>query len=256
MILEFDKMMSYIKASHIPGTYRLKSEKKGCLSDRRNGAVKTTTLRSVMGFLILSRAASVHGQDIVGIAPYKIAWWHWYAPKMRILGSRNLRYWIATWIGDLRTPEERVKLAYSVFPKLEDIGRKGTDQGGERKISLFARALALRFRLFLLMNASKDFPCDHTPDATEIHEIAKMGNSILIVESIIYQFPIFTDRLYVIEKENIFQGNLRTQRWQVCLKIVAGSAWYTLLTPMIWTIHFNCQNHRKKMKRGMLFKLF
>jgi len=236
MILEVDKIDVYIKASHILRNVSIEvGEKEVVCLIGRNGAGKTTTLRSVMGFLHpQSGSVRFMGQDIVGIAPYKIALMGiGYAPEdSGILGSlttqENIE--IATWNRmTSRTPENRVKLAYSVFPKLERYrARKGTQMsGGERKMLSVARTLALDSRLFLLDECFEGLSPAIIPQiAQSIHEIAKMGNSILIVESNIYHVPDFTDRLYVIERgEIIFSGKPQELKDdKSVLKIVAGSA--------------------------------
>jgi len=106
--------------------------------------------------------------------------------------------------------------------------RKGTQiSGGERKMLSVARALALDSRLFLLDECFEGLSPAIIPQiALSIHEIAKMGNSILIVESNIYHVPDFTDRLYVIERgEIIFSGKPQELKDdKSVLKIVAGSA--------------------------------
>ncbi len=234
MMLEVEKINVYIKASRILRDVSIKvGEKEVICLIGRNGAGKTTTLRSVMGFLH-PRSGKIQfmGQDISGVAPYKIAMMGiGYAPEESgILGSLTIseNIEIATWSRRTsRTPEERVKLAYSVFPKLGRYRtRKGNQMsGGERKMLSVARALALDSRLFLLDECFEGLSPAIIPQiAQSIHEIAKMGNSILIVESNIYHVPDFTDRLYVIERgEIIFSGRPeRLKDDKAALKIVTG----------------------------------
>jgi len=236
MILEVEKLNVYIKASHILRNVSIQVGAKEviCLIGR-NGAGKTTTLKSVMGFFHpQSGQIRFMERDIVGIEPYRIAQMGiGYAPEdSGILGSlttqENIE--IATWNRKTsQTPEERVKLAYSVFPKLEKYrARKGTQiSGGERKMLSVARALALDSRLFLLDECFEGLSPAIIPQiAQSIQEIAKMGNSILIAESNIYHVPDFTDRLYVIERgEIIFAGKPEElKNDKAVLRIVAGAA--------------------------------
>ena len=62
--------------------------------------------------------------------------------------------------------------------------------------------------------------------AASIHEIAKMGHSILLSESNLYHVPDFTDKIYVIERgEIIFSGTPEElKKDKIALKIVAGAA--------------------------------
>jgi branched-chain amino acid transport system ATP-binding protein len=137
---------------------------------------------------------------------------------------------IATWTRQTsRAPEERIKLAYSVFPALERYKARRGEQisGGERKMLSIARALALDPDIFLLDESFEGLSPAIIPQIAEsIHEIAKMGRSIFLAESNIYHVPDFTDRLYVIERgEIIFSGKPEELiKDKAVLKIVAGAA--------------------------------
>jgi len=236
MILEVNKINVFIKASHILRNVSISiGEKEVVCLIGRNGAGKTTTLRSVMGFLHpKSGGITFMGQEIVGVEPYKIAnMGIGFAPEESgILADlttfENIE--IATWNRESsRTSEERIKLAYSVFPKLERYkARKGTQiSGGERKMLSVARALALDPHLFLLDECFEGLSPAIIPQIAEsIHEIARMGHAILLAESNIYHVPDFTDKLYVIERgEIIFSGKPEAlKNDKAVLKIVAGAA--------------------------------
>jgi branched-chain amino acid transport system ATP-binding protein len=236
MILEVNNINVFIKASHILRNVSISiGEKEVVCLIGRNGAGKTTTLRSVMGFLHpKSGGITFMGQEIVGVEPYKIAnMGIGFAPEESgILADlttfENIE--IATWNRESsRTSEERIKLAYSVFPKLERYkARKGTQiSGGERKMLSVARALALDPHLFLLDECFEGLSPAIIPQIAEsIHEIARMGHAILLAESNIYHVPDFTDKLYVIERgEIIFSGKPEAlKNDKAVLKIVAGAA--------------------------------
>jgi len=236
MILNVEKINVFIKASHIlrDVTIDLGEKEVVCLIGR-NGAGKTTTLRSIMGFLpVQSGQVRFMDQVITGMAPYKIAQMGiGYAPEESgIFGdlttSENIE--IATWSRPSSCKEEeRINLAYSVFPALEKYRmRKGTQiSGGERKMLSVARALALDPHLFLLDECFEGLSPAVIPQIAEsIHRIAQMGHSILLAESNIYHVPDFADRLYVIERgEIIFAGTPEDlKKDKTVLKIVAGAA--------------------------------
>jgi branched-chain amino acid transport system ATP-binding protein len=236
MILEVKNLNVYIKASHILRNVTVEvGEKEVVCLIGRNGAGKTTILRTIMGFL-RPEAGSIkfRGKEIKGLAPHEIALQGMgFAPEESEIFAdlttfENIE--IATWTRETsHRPEERINLAYSVFPTLEKYkARKGTQiSGGERKMLSIARALALDPEMLLLDESFEGLSPAIIPQIAEsIHEIAKMGRSILLAESNIYHVPDFTDRLYVIERgEIIFSGKPEELiNDKTVLRIVAGAA--------------------------------
>jgi len=236
MILEVKDLNVYIKASHILRNVSLEvGEKEVVCLIGRNGAGKTTILRTIMGFL-KPEVGSIKfkGEELKGQAPHEIALKGiGFAPEESEIFAdlttfENIE--IATWTRETsRQVEERIKLAYSVFPALEKYkGRKGEQiSGGERKMLSIARALALDPHMLLLDESFEGLSPAIIPEIAEsIHEIAKMGRPIFLAESNIYHVPDFTDRLYVIERgEIIFSGKPEELiKDKAVLKIVAGAA--------------------------------
>lgn len=235
MILELKNLNVFIKASHILQNVSIEVRQKEvvCLIGR-NGAGKTTTLRSIMGF-IKPESGSIRfmGREITKLPPHDIALLGiGFAPEESEIFTdlttlENIK--IATWTRKTsRSPEDRIGLAYSVFPSLERYkARKGTQiSGGERKMLSIARALAMDPQLLLLDESFEGLSPSIIPQIAEsIHEIAKMGRSILLAESNIYHVPDFTDRLYVIERgEIIFAGKPEELFLdKAVLRVVAGA---------------------------------
>jgi branched-chain amino acid transport system ATP-binding protein len=235
-MLEVKNINVFIKASHILTNVSIEvGENEVVCLIGRNGAGKTTILRTIMGFL-KPESGSIRfmGKEIMGLAPYEIALMGMgYAPEESEIFAdlttfENIE--IATWTRETsRQAEDRIKLAYSVFPTLERYkARKGTQiSGGERKMLSIARALALDPHMFLLDESFEGLSPTIIPQIAEsIHEIAKMGHSILLAESNIYHVPDFTDKVYVIERgEIIFSGKPEELiNDKAVLRIVAGAA--------------------------------
>lgn len=235
MILEINHLNVFIKTSHILRDVSLSVGKDEvvCLIGR-NGAGKTTTLKAVMGFL-KPDSGNIHFMDreITGMPTHQIAnLGIGFAPEESgifpdLTVEENIE--MATWQRpSSHSPEERTALAYKVFPALTKYRlRKGTQMsGGERKMLSVARALAMDPHLFLLDECFEGLSPTIVPKIAEsIHEIVKMGHSIVMAESNIYHVPDFTDRLYVIERgEIIFSGKpIELKNDKAVLKIVSGT---------------------------------
>jgi branched-chain amino acid transport system ATP-binding protein len=200
----------------------------------RNGAGKTTTLRTIMGYLKPDRGqVFFRDRDVAKMSTYEIGRMGIaYAPEESgifpdLTSHENIE--ISTWNRKTdRSPEERMALAYKIFPVLKGYrNRKGTQMsGGERKMLSIARALALDGDLFLLDEPFEGLaPTIVTQVASSIQEMAKMGPTIIIAESNIYHVPDFTDRLYVIERgEIIFSGKPEeVAKERDILRIIAGT---------------------------------
>lgn len=200
----------------------------------RNGAGKTTILRTIMGYLKPDRGRiRFRDRDITKMRTYEIGGMGIaYAPEESgifadLTTQENIE--ISTWNRKTaRSPEQRMQLAYEIFPILKGYrNRKGTQMsGGERKMLSIARALALDGELFLLDEPFEGLaPAIVTQVAASIQEMAKMGPTIFIAESNIYHVPDFTDRLYVIERgEIIFSGKPEeVANEKDILRIIAGT---------------------------------
>jgi branched-chain amino acid transport system ATP-binding protein len=182
----------------------------------RNGAGKTTALRSIMGFRkVLSGSITFEERNLIGLRPFQVARLGiGFAPEeSEVFGELTVAENIAlpTWIRtDGRTATERIDEAYNVFPKLRRyIDRSGQAlSGGERKMLSIARALALGPKLLLLDEPTEGLSPVVIPSIIEgLSNIRAFGHAIFIAESNIHHVPDFADRLYVIERgEIIFAG--------------------------------------------------
>ena len=236
-ILDVDAVDVFIQASHILRKVSLEvgRDEVVCLVGR-NGAGKTTALRTIMGYLH-PRAGRVElaGRPIQDRPTHEIAMLGiGFAPEeggifADLTVAENIE--IATWTRPTaRTAAERIAEAYEVFPKLRGYATRGGAQlsGGERRMLSIARALALDPELLLLDEPFEGLAPAIIPVITDsIAAIAqKLGRAILIAESNIHHVPEYARRLYVIERgEIVFAGSPTDARRDPSLaRIIGGSA--------------------------------
>jgi branched-chain amino acid transport system ATP-binding protein len=182
----------------------------------RNGAGKSTTLRTIVGMRRpVSGAITLEGSNIAGLAPFRIARLGvGFSPEeSEVFGDMTVaeNILLPTWTRSTqRSSAEREALAYRVFPRLERYRGRGGQQlsGGERKMVSIARALALDPKLLLLDEPTEGLSPAVVPAIVDgIASIRKLGHAVLIAESNVHHVPDFADRLYVIERgEIIFAG--------------------------------------------------
>ena len=199
----------------------------------RNGAGKTTTLKSVMGYLraksgdILWREKSLLGMKTFDIARMGIG----FSPEeSEVFGDLTVAENIEmpTWtIQTKLSNEERIALAYKVFPNLERYRDRGGHHlsGGERKMLSIARALALDPDILILDEPFEGLSPTIIPVISDgLSSIRKMGRAILMAESNAFHIPEYADRVYIIERgEIIFSGTVeeakRTAQSQLSINV-------------------------------------
>jgi branched-chain amino acid transport system ATP-binding protein len=169
----------------------------------RNGAGKSTTLRSLIG-LTPARQGSVHvfGQDTTAWPPDRIvALGVGFVPEgRRVFGSLTVEE-------NLLVPIERpgpwnIARVYELFPRLrERRGNKGRSlSGGEQEMLAIARALLLNPKLLLLDEPSQGLaPLLVREVFSVISRMRREGISILLVEQNVRMAVEIADRAYVLD---------------------------------------------------------
>ena len=187
----------------------------------RNGAGKSTTLKSIMG-LLARRRGSVHfdGHDISTLEPYRIARLGLgFTPEDRRIFSdltvmENLDVGrqpprpsarAAAW-----TPERLFALFPNLAERRDHLGSQMS--GGEQQMLTVARTLMGNPLAVLLDEPSEGVaPLIVEQMATTILELKQRGLSILLSEQNIHFAALVSDRVYVLEKGHIcWHGSMAT----------------------------------------------
>lgn len=208
----------------------------------RNGAGKSTTFRTIMGFRNPTAGTiEFDGRSIAGLRPFEIARMGvGFSPEeSEVFGELTVAENIAmpTWThASGRSADERIAEAYRVFPRLERYrSRSGQAlSGGERKMVSVARALALDPKLLLLDEPTEGLSPTVVPAIVDgLASIRSFGHAVFIAESNVHHVPDFADRLYVIERgEIIFSGSPEDGRKDPTVaRIIEGTGASAGLTP-------------------------
>jgi branched-chain amino acid transport system ATP-binding protein len=183
----------------------------------RNGAGKSTTLKTIMG-LVARRRGSVTfaGQRIEGLAPYRIARLGLgFVPEDRRIftdlsvtenlevGRQAPRPDVPHW-----TPER----LFTLFPNLGEMRERpgGRMSGGEQQMLTIARTLMGNPRCVLLDEPSEGLaPIIVEQMATTIAALKREGLCVVLSEQNLHFSALVADRAVVIEKGRVrFDGTM------------------------------------------------
>jgi len=173
----------------------------------RNGAGKSTTIRSLMGLMkSMKGSVKMFGREVAGWTPFRIAASGvGYVPEGRRVFA-NL-----TVDENLKVPIERKgpwtpKKVYELFPRLEERkGNKGRQlSGGEQEMLSIGRALVLNPKLLFLDEPSQGLAPLIVRNVFDI--VVKMrheGMSVLLVEQNVRAAVEIADRAFVLDDGQI-----------------------------------------------------
>ena len=170
----------------------------------RNGAGRTTTLRSILGMVSRRRGSiRVAGQETIAMAPHRIPRLGiGYCPEERgifatLTAEENLELPPKVADGGMSTEE-----IYGIFPNIEERRNSpGTKlSGGEQQMLAIARILRTGAKLLLLDEISEGLaPVIVQKLAETIRLLKSRGYTILMVEQNFRFAAPLADRFYVIE---------------------------------------------------------
>jgi branched-chain amino acid transport system ATP-binding protein len=208
-LLEASGLNSYYGDSHILFDVSLRVERNEVVALLgRNGAGKSTTLKSLMG-VVTPRAGSVKldGVDLAGRKSHAIAraGMQLVHEERRVFGSLDVEenLVLAGLTAQTRWPLERI---YDMFPRLKARrGSRGTDlSGGEQQMLAIARALIRDPKLVLLDEPFEGLAPLIVRDLMAIcRKLAEQGLTVLIVEQNVAAALSLAHRCYLLNNGHI-----------------------------------------------------
>jgi len=211
-LLEVDGINSYYGDSHILFDVSLKVEKNEVVALLgRNGAGKSTTLKSLIG-LVRPRSGRIvfDGKATHDLPPHAIAslGLQLVPEERRIFGSLNVEenLMLAGLTAKTRWPLERV---WEMFPRLRERRRsRGTDlSGGEQQMLAIARALVRDPKIVLLDEPFEGLAPIIVRDLlATCRTLAEAGQTIVVVEQNTSAAMSLADRVYIINNGHVVES--------------------------------------------------
>ncbi|HVV93583.1 MAG TPA: ABC transporter ATP-binding protein [Hyphomicrobiales bacterium] len=208
-LLEVDGLNSHYGDSHILFDVALKVERHEVVALLgRNGAGKSTTLKSLMGVVRPTRGRVVlDGADVAGQPAHVIArrGMQLVPEERRIFGSLDVEenLILAGLTARGRWPLSRV---WEMFPRLAQRRRsRGTDlSGGEQQMLAIARALVREPQILLLDEPFEGLAPIIVRDLMDAcRNLAAAGQTILVVEQNLAAALALAHRAYIINNGHI-----------------------------------------------------
>jgi branched-chain amino acid transport system ATP-binding protein len=208
-LLEVSGLNSYYGDSHILFDVSLRVERNEVVALLgRNGAGKSTTLKSLMG-VVRPRSGSVllDGVQFAGRPSHALArnGMQLVHEDRRIFGSLNVEDNIVLASLTARKPWPLDRI-YAMFPRLKDRrGSRGTDlSGGEQQMLAIARALVRDPQILLLDEPFEGLAPIIVRDlVSACRDLAAAGQTIVLVEQNIAATLTLAHRVYIINNGHV-----------------------------------------------------
>jgi branched-chain amino acid transport system ATP-binding protein len=208
-LIEVDGLNSYYGDSHILFDVGMRVERHEVVALLgRNGAGKSTTLKSLMG-VVTPRSGRVvlDGKDVAGRRSHQIArhGMQLVHEERRIFGSLSVEenILIAGITAERRWPLERI---YEMFPRLKQRrDNRGTElSGGEQQMLAIARALVRDPKVILLDEPFEGLAPVIVRDLVKAcRDLAASGQTIVLVEQNLAATLALAQRIYIINNGHI-----------------------------------------------------
>jgi branched-chain amino acid transport system ATP-binding protein len=208
-LLEIDGLNSFYGDSHILFDVSLRVAANEVVAlIGRNGAGKSTTLKSVMGVVVpRSGTVTLDGVNIAGRKSHAVAQAgiQLVHEDRRIFGSLNVEenLVLAGLTASKRWPLDRI---YVMFPRLKERRSNcGTDlSGGEQQMLAIARALVRDPKILLLDEPFEGLAPIIVRDLMKVcRDLAAAGQTIVLVEQNLAATLALAQRIYIINNGHI-----------------------------------------------------
>ena len=178
----------------------------------RNGAGKTSTLRTIMGLLAkCSGTVTFDGKDLLGLPPHE-RFHHGLAyvpedrrivPGLSVLENLQLGLLASPLRGEMDAMLDEIA---QTFPRLKErLQQDGASlSGGEQQMLAIARAMMARPRMILLDEPSEGIMPLLVHEMFELFSRMKQqGTTILLVEQNVERALSISDRAYILDQGRI-----------------------------------------------------
>ena len=179
----------------------------------RNGAGKTTVMRTIMGLLgATAGRIEFEGQDLVPVDGHRRA--HLgigYMPEDRRLVPQlttEENIMVPVWATHAANSRERLRWIFGLMPEVEEFRDRRASElsGGQQKFVAFGRALMAGTRLLLLDEPTEGIAPVFVGRMIEIlNDLKAEGQAVLVAESNDVHISHLLDQTFVIERGSIVQ---------------------------------------------------
>ena len=179
----------------------------------RNGAGKTTVMRTIMGLLgATAGRIEFEGQDLVPVDGHRRA--HLgigYMPEDRRLVPQlttEENIMVPVWATHAANSRERLRWIFGLMPEVEEFRDRRASElsGGQQKFVAFGRALMAGTRLLLLDEPTEGIAPVFVGRMIEImKDLKDEGQAVLVAESNDVHISHLLDQTFVIERGSIVE---------------------------------------------------
>ncbi|HUC66255.1 MAG TPA: ABC transporter ATP-binding protein [Stellaceae bacterium] len=209
-LLEVDAIDTYYGDAHTLFGVSLRVEQHEVVALLgRNGAGKTTALKTIMGVIAPRRGAiRFAGEPIQGLPPYKIArrGVQLVPDERRIIGGLTVEENLV--LAGLTAPERwSLDRIYAMFPRLQERRRqRGRElSGGEQQMLAIARGIMSDPDILIIDELSLGLAPKVVYELFRtLKELKELGLTILLVEQNVHLAFAMSDHAYVIAEGRLF----------------------------------------------------